>query len=143
VKNRFWLFVIIAAIIVIGLIAVVANGASNAKQKSEQPVGLCVVEVRAEIGVDYIKVSNLNTGTSIMLTSLDLPYKFNVTTSDTIRATAYTEPDYLFNCWTFNTGTFDDHNPLTKTVEDKTFVMTANVLYAPTPSPTPTSQVIE
>jgi hypothetical protein len=143
-KNRFWLFVVIAAIIVIGLIAVVANGASNAKQKSEQPVGLCVVEVRAEIGIKYIVKNNLNTGGGDMIiTSLNLPYRFNITKGDTVRFTAITEDDYLFNVWTFNDGTHDNHNALTKTIQDTTFVITANVLYVPAPSPTPTVKVIE
>jgi hypothetical protein len=143
-KNRFWLFVFVAAIVVIGLIAVIANGVANTKEKIEQPAGICTVELRGEIGIKYIIKNNLNTGGGDMIIeSLNLPYRFNVTKGDTIRLTAITEDDYIFNAWTFNDGTHHSRNPLTRTVNDKNFVITANTLYAPQPTPTPTQQVIE
>jgi hypothetical protein len=143
-KTRFWLFIFVAAILVIALIAVIANGVANTKEKAEQPLGICTVELRGEIGIKYIIKNNLNTGGGDMIiTGLDLPYRFNVTKGDTIRLTAVTEDDYLFNAWTFNDGTHNNRNPLPKVVTDKTFVVTANVLYKPQPTPTTTVQVIE
>ena len=135
--NRIYLFGITGFIIAIAIIVLVANSASNPKAK-EQTAGLCVVEIRAEIGIKYIIKNNLNTaGGDMIITSLNLPYRFNITKGDTVRFTAITEDDYLFNAWTFNDGTSDNRNALTIKIQDKNFVITANVLYWIPPTSTP------
>ncbi|MFA5365626.1 MAG: hypothetical protein WC325_10650 [Candidatus Bathyarchaeia archaeon] len=133
-----WIILIIAIICIIVLIAYGASSFANMKPKSEEQAGLCVVEIRAEIGIKYIIKNNLNTaGGDMIITSLNLPYRFNITKGDTVRFTAITEDDYLFNAWTFNDGTSDNRNALTIKIQDKNFVITANVLYWIPPTSTP------
>lgn len=138
--SRIYLFILIAVVAVIAVVALVANAPAT---RSTPTPGIVVCEVRAQIGVDLIKVANLNTGTSIILTSLDLPFRFNASSGDTLRYTVVTQEGYVFNTWFFNTGTFDNHNPLTRVI-DAPIIMTATVLILPEqPSPSPTIKVTE
>ena len=92
-------------------------------------MGLAVVTVKCETaGLSTVKIINLNTGTSIIKAATALPYSFNVTRGDTLQLIAATQPNFLFNAWVFNTGTFDNHNPLTVKVNADATI-TAEVLY--------------
>lgn len=118
--------IIVGFIIVIIIIGALALAASPGKPKSV--AGLAVVTVKGEIGLTSVKIINLNTGTSIVKTSTSFPYSFNVTRGDTLQLIAATQPNYMFNAWVFNTGTFDNHNPLTVKV-NADVTITAEVLY--------------
>lgn len=136
-----WIIIGVILLCVIGLIAYAASSSSTARKTNTGLPSTVLITIKAEVGVEYIKLTNQNMGQSIILTIADLPYNFNCTQGDSLRFEVYTLPDYAFNAWRFNTaqyGSFDDHNPFHLQV-DLPVIMTANVLYIePTPAPSPT-----
>lgn len=126
-KPRFYIIIAALALIVILGIVFVASSASSAGTKK---AGTVTVTVTAEMGVNYIKISNLNTATNIIKTGTDLlgtGFSFSCSKGDTLRFYVETSEGYLFNAWFFQTNTFDDHNPLTLQVNSN-LQMTADLL---------------
>jgi hypothetical protein len=121
--NRILIFAFLAIFIVV--IIIVASASSTPSKPHIKGLEVCTVQ--AEIGVASIKISNQNTGNSIIKTGADLPYSFNFTVGDTLKFQVTTLAEYTFNAWVFNTGTFDNHNPLNLKPTDSV-TMTANIL---------------
>ena len=116
---------IIAFIIIIAIIYGASSASPNAKK-----AGTVTLTVKAEMGVEYVKISNLNTATNIIKTGTDLlgpGFEFSCTKGDTLRFYVSTAESYIFNAWFFQTNTFDDHNPLTIQVNSD-LTMTADML---------------
>lgn len=106
---------IIIGVIALLFIIVIAYAASNASPTAKK-AGQVTVIINAEMGVNYVKISNLNTATNIIKTGTDLlgtGFQFSCSKGDTLRFYVETSEGYLFNAWFFQTNTFDDHNPLT------------------------------
>ena len=93
-------------------IVVIVAAALSGGNRAVLPAGVKTCTVQAEVGVESVKISNQNIGTSIIITATLLPYSFNFTSGDTLQFNVSTMPGYTFNAWVFNTGTFDNHNPL-------------------------------
>jgi hypothetical protein len=129
-KNRFYLIVLGLAFIVI--IGIAAAASSGGKKPATNVPGQVVCTIRAEVGVDNITVANLNTGQSIIKTNTMLPFSFNCTKGDIIQLRVKTMNEYSFNAWVFNTGTFDNRNPLLWKMDADT-TMTACVLMTSNP----------
>ena len=125
-KGKIFAIIIVVAII-IALIAAVAAAPKN-KQQTNQTPGTKVCSIIADVGVSTISINNLNTGGGvIVITAANLPYSFNFTVGDRITFNATVESGYIFNAWIFNTGTWDRHNPLTLTLNNR-LELTATVL---------------
>ena len=124
-NNRIYVFTAIAVVILlVGLVYLGSQG-TNAKK-----AGTVTLTVKAEMGVEYVKISNLNTATNIIKTGTDLlgpGFEFSCTKGDTLRFYVSTAESYIFNAWFFQTNTFDDHNPLTIQVNSD-LTMTADML---------------
>ncbi len=117
---------IIIGIIIVFFLALAWAASGNSAQRITPP-GMEVCTIQSEVGVSTVKITNQNTGTSIVKTVSNLPYSFNFTRGDTLQFNVTMQPEYVFNAWTFNTGTFDNHNPLTIKPTDNV-VMTVTVL---------------
>ncbi len=137
--NRIWL---IGGLIGIFIIAVIIVAANQSPSISKTTAGQVTVTIDGEVGTVTVKITNLNTGTSINRTAVDLPFRFNCTKGDTIQVTASTVNDYAFNSWFFNNlGTFDHHNPLLIKVNGNLYMTALCQIYivtTPTPTETPT-----
>lgn len=125
-KGNRGYFIIAGIILVILIIAIISANSGGTRKTAAS--GKVVITIRAGIGVDNITIANLNTGTSIIKTSLNLPYSFNVTKSDSIQAIVRTADGYMFNAWEFGDGTFNNHNPFILEKVEKDTTMTATVL---------------
>ena len=123
VKPRFWLFVIV----VICVVALVAGTvASNSIKKPvahptptpnpnptaiiTPPPTIASVTVASQVGISSVKITTA--GNSIIKNAQALPFTFNCKPGDTVQFTVTTQSDYIFNAWSFNDGTFNNHNPL-------------------------------
>jgi hypothetical protein len=111
---------IIAFILIIAVIGIAASGGAPKKAKAQADIA--VVTINAEIGVDYVQILNMRTGGQNIKSSMNLPYSFNCTVGDTLRITASNMPGYLFNTWEFDSGTFNDDNPLTIKINGDTSI---------------------
>jgi len=135
--NRIWLIAgLIGLVVIIGIIL----AANQPPSTSKTTAGQATVTINGEIGVGTVRVTNMNTGASINLTAVDLPFRFNCTKGDTIQAVASTVQDYAFNSWFFdNLGTFDHHNPLLLKVNGNLYMTARCQIYiVPTPTLTET-----
>lgn len=127
IKPRGIITIVAIIIIILIVVAAVASSGSGARKTGTIPIGVKVCTVQGDIGVLNVKISNLRTGTSIVKTASNLPFSFNFTQGDTLQFNVAVEPNYTFNAWVFNSGTFDNHNPLTLKPSDS-IVMTVTVL---------------
>lgn len=119
---------IVGFLIFIAVIAGIAFAVSSGGSRTTSPAGMVVVTVRGDVGVDAVKILNLNTGNSIIKTSLNLPFSFNVTKDSSLQFVVTTKTGFEFNAWTFQTGTFDNHNPLTVKITQATTVQAETIL---------------
>jgi len=120
--------IVVALIGIIAFVGIIAAVTSSGGPRTTSPAGMVVVTVRGDIGVESVVITNLNTGNSIVKTSLTLPYSFNVTKDSSIQFILTTKTGFMFNAWTFQTGTFDNHNPLTIKVTSATTVSAETIL---------------
>ena len=122
----------VALILVIGVIVAISNG--GGPNKTNNPPGIKVCTIQAEVGIANITISNLNTGGgSITIPAEKLPFSFNFTKGDTIRLKAAVLTGYDFNAWYFTSGdwagTWDNHNNPPMTIKpEKNVVVLATVL---------------
>ena len=122
-KPRFYIILaVIALIVIIGVAAASQQPTSVTKPTPTpapvttpvvHPPAVVSITINSEVGVKQVVITNLNTGTSITKRSTDLPFTFNADNGDSLRFYVTTEESYMWNSWMFNTGTFDNHNPLT------------------------------
>lgn len=122
--NRFMLIAGIAFFLLIIVIAVAANAASPAATTKPTPTPhidppppppptTASYTVQAAVGVQAIIISNQNTGSTITLTSVDLPKTVTVKYGDTITFKVTATAGYSFNYWQFGDNSVDSHNPYT------------------------------
>jgi len=118
--NRIFLVVGAIALIVIIVAAASANSVPSVPKTTPQPTttmppddGKIHITINSNIGIQQVKVTNLNTARSISKTLIDLPFEFTCDRGDFLRFTVTTQPGYQWNAWWFNTMTFDNSNPMT------------------------------
>jgi hypothetical protein len=120
--NRF--FYLIGAVALLVIIIAAASAASAPKPvivKDPDPTATPVpddgkvhITIYSNIGIQQIKITNLNTQRSIIKTLIDLPYTFTCDRGSFIRFAVTTQPGFVWNAWEFNTATFPDNaNPMT------------------------------
>ena len=127
-SKRGFLFIValVIVIFVVG-IAVASSGGSKPNTSTPKP---CTATVTADIGLSSLYVFNQNTGRGITIVPANLPFAFNFTKGDTLSFNVTTLDGYTWNAWTFNDGTFDNHNPLTWK-SDVSYSMNAKFLNKP------------
>jgi hypothetical protein len=69
--------------------------------------------VSGDIGIDVIKITNLNTPATMRLTTADLPASFNIDANDQLVFTVSSKDGYTFDHWVVDDGTWQSKNPLT------------------------------
>ena len=108
-KNRF--FLIIGGIV---LLLIIGIGISASSPRNTDTYGkIYTVTVNSDIGLSYVVVQNLNTGSTWTILQTELPYRFNCTSGDTLSFTANAIPGYVFNTWLPNSGIPYSLNPYT------------------------------
>lgn len=113
-KQRFWLFVGIIALLAIIIVA--ASASSGGSRRNPANVITCTVE--GDIGISQIVITNQNTGKSIIRTTADLPYEFYLSEGDTLRFNVTLTDGYMWNAWIINQYPwFAQDNPFTMKVE--------------------------
>jgi hypothetical protein len=111
----FIIIVAIAIIIVVGVAAASSSPPKTTIQPTPPPQmdpAVYTVTIDRAIGINQITITNLNEGTSIKKTLIDLPYSFHVSPGDYLQFKETTAEGYVWNAWQFNDGTFDNHNPM-------------------------------
>jgi len=113
-KQRFW--IIVGFLIFLGILALAAANAGrgtsgSAQQQRGDPK--YSVEIRAEsVGLEYIVVTNENTGATAYVLPQYLPMTINFAENDILTFTVYAKPNYRFNFWSLSDGTIESDNPL-------------------------------
>jgi hypothetical protein len=116
-----WIIVGLCVLGVVGLvIAVASNQGTPATNPTPTPTptqvpddGKVHITIESNIGIQQIKITNLNTMRSIYKGMIDLPFEFTCDRGDFLRFTVTTQQGYGWNAWWFNTQTFDNSNPMT------------------------------
>jgi len=113
-KDRF--FVIVGIAIVVGIIILAAaNSGKGTSGSTQQQRGdpKYSVEIRAEsVGLEYIIVTNENTGSTVYVLPQYLPMTINFAPNDILTFTVFAKQNYRFNAWSLSDGTFESDNPL-------------------------------
>ena len=113
--NRIWIIIIAVAFIAALIIGV--SSASSGTSKTKKPAGLLTCTVNGDVGLDQIVIINQNTGKSIIKTTANLPYTFNLTEGDTLRFNVTLIEGYNWNAWEINQYPwFAQDNPFTMKV---------------------------
>jgi hypothetical protein len=112
--NR--IFVIVGILLFIGLIILaVASSNSGSSSSTQQQRGdpKFSVEIRSEsVGLEYIVVTNENTGATAHILPQYLPMTINFAENDILTFTVYAKQNYIFNFWSLSDGTIESDNPL-------------------------------
>ena len=128
-KPRFWL--VIGFIFLLIVIAAAASSGSRPSGSTQQLRGdpkYSVKILSESVGLDYITVTNENTGAIAHLLPQYLPMTINFAENDILKFTVYAKEGYLFNFWSVSDGTIESGNPLTVKPR-KSFEM--NALFMP------------
>lgn len=80
--------------------------------------------ITGEVGAEQIKITNLNTPATIILTQSDFPATFNCDSGDVLTFSVTAKDGYTFNAWLMDDGTWQSKNPLTLKVSNS-FTMEA------------------
>lgn len=113
-KQRFWIFVLVAFFIII-IIAAAASGnkGGNTAVTQERPPPTLQFTVQSDtIGNDYILVTNEATGARITITQNMLPFTANFAKGDVLTFKVSPRTGYIFNAWLIDDGTWESSNPL-------------------------------
>jgi hypothetical protein len=112
------LFLIIA-------VALVTNAASPTPKPKASPTPTATTQptitiptsipftVASAVGVQSITITCQNTGSTITLTSVDLPKTISVKYDNTLTLKVTASSGYRFNYWQFGDNSVDSHNPYT------------------------------
>lgn len=108
---------IIVVVVVFGLLALAGSsssgrgGGATSRGKPDCKVTISAMDITA-VMLNYIKVTNEDTGESIYVFYNDLPVSFNFVKGDVLSFHVTAKPGYTLNGWIFDDGTFSDQNPL-------------------------------
>jgi hypothetical protein len=119
-KPRFYLIVLVCVLVV--MIVIAAAASSGNKQNAVKPTPLptpiitpppadLTFTVKSGVGIATVKVTDQNTGSTIILTPVDLPASFTFKNGDTITFTVTSQAGYRFNAWVLGDGSFQSQNP--------------------------------
>ena len=113
-KQRFW---VILGLVFFLIIIIVAAAASNSSKPSstQQRRGdpKYSVKIMSEsVGLEYIVVTNENTGATAHILPQYLPMTINFAENDILTFTVYAKQNYRFNFWGMSDGTIESDNPL-------------------------------
>lgn len=113
-KQRFWVIVgIIIFLFIIILAAASANRGTSGSTQQQRGDPKYSVEIQAEsVGLEYIIVTNENTGSTVYVLPQYLPMTINFAPNDILTFTVFAKQNYRFNAWSLSDGTFESDNPL-------------------------------
>jgi hypothetical protein len=120
VQPRFWaIILVITFFVVAGVVAVASSGnKQNAVKPTPLPTPIITpppadltFTVKSGVGIATVKVTDQNTGSTIILTPVDLPASFTFKNGDTITFTVTSQAGYRFNAWVLGDGSFQSQNP--------------------------------
>ncbi len=113
-KNRFWFIVgglFFLAIIAIAVVS--SNRSSSGSTQQQRGDPKYKVTIKAEsVGLEYIVVTNENTGATAYILPQYLPMAINFAENDILTFTVYAKQNYRFNFWSLSDGTIESDNPL-------------------------------
>lgn len=140
-KTRFWIFmgiIILVSLIMIGVVANANQTSATPKPTASptptptatataKPSATVSFTINSDIGAETIKITNQNTGQSILLVVKDLPATFRCQRDDQLSFTVTAKEGYTWNAWVTNNMVFHSDNPYTLKVNES-FAMTAQFL---------------
>jgi hypothetical protein len=142
--GKTWLIIGVVAAVIIGVAFLATQGAPSTRSvKESQQI---TVQVKNNIGIDRLTITNLNTGQIYKATLIDLPFSFNCTRGDYLRFEVKTLSGYEWNAFWFNSmGRYDNSNPLTLDSNDDRYCVNNQIIITPkciilSPTVTPTPQ---
>jgi hypothetical protein len=112
-KQRFWLILGIAFFLVIIVAAAASNTSPSGSTQQQRGDPKYSVKIMSEsVGLEYIVVTNENTGATAHILPQYLPMKINFAENDILTFTVYAKQNYQFNFWSMSDGTIESDNPL-------------------------------
>lgn len=130
-KPRFIGFLLLVFVVIVIIVAAAAGGNNGQTGSTQATRGdpKYSVKIEAEsVGLEYILVTNENTGASVHILPQYLPMTINFAANDILTFTVYSKTNYRFNAWSLSDGTFESDNPLSMKPA-KSFEM--NALFMP------------
>jgi len=107
--------IIIGLVILVIVIAVAALSASSSPRtpQSGVPGKIYTATINADIGVQHVIVTNLNTNSKTLVMRTEFPFSFNVTTNEVYSFNVTAQTGFTFDSWLATDGTFHSQNPYT------------------------------
>jgi len=113
-KQRFWVILGLMFFLIIIIAAAAASNSSkpgSTQQRRGDPK--YSVKIMSEsVGLEYIVVTNENTGATAHILPQYLPMTINFAENDILTFTVYAKQNYRFNFWGMSDGTIESDNPL-------------------------------
>lgn len=113
-KQRFWIFLGgIFFLVIIALAVASSNRGASSSAQQQRGSPKYSVTIRSEsVGLEYIVVTNENTGAKAHILPQYLPMTINFAENDILTFTVYAKQNYMFNFWSLSDGTIESDNPL-------------------------------
>lgn len=129
-KQRFWVILALALFLVIIVVAAASHntGKPSSTQQQRGDPKYSVKIMSESVGLEYIVVTNENTGAKAHILPQYLPMTINFAENDILTFTVYAKQNYRFNFWSLSDGTIESDNPLAMK-PSKSFTM--NALFMP------------
>jgi len=112
-KQRFW--IIVSLIVFVLFIAIIAASSTPRSSSSVQQRGDPIYKITITsdtVGLEYITLTNENTGASIRIPPTELPFTRNFAKNDILTIAVLPKTNYIFNAWLIDDGTWENDNPL-------------------------------
>ena len=112
-KNSRIFLIGIAIIVLIIIIALAASSSSPKPAQSGLLGKVYTATINADIGVQNVIVTNLNTNSHTLVMRTEFPFSFNATTNEVYTFNVTAQTGFTFDSWLANDGTFHSQNPYT------------------------------
>jgi len=112
-KQRFWVILGLMFFLIIIIAAAASNSSKPGSTQQRRGDPKYSVKIMSEsVGLEYIVVTNENTGATAHILPQYLPMTINFAENDILTFTVYAKQNYRFNFWGMSDGTIESDNPL-------------------------------
>ena len=107
------IFLIGGVIVFFVVVALVAASSSPRTPQSGVAGKIYTATINADIGVQNVIVTNLNTNSKTLVMRTEFPFSFNATTNEVYTFNVTAQKGFTFDSWLATDGTFHSQNPYT------------------------------
>jgi hypothetical protein len=101
---------ILIGVVILFSMASSGGGGSSMQQRGDPKYKITITS--DTVGLEYITLTNENTGANIRIQPTELPFTGNFAKNDILTIEVLPKTNYAFNAWIIDDGTWESDNPL-------------------------------